>query len=89
MSGEGCHEYSYDLSDSTSEDEIPYFSNKSLYSFEPIQKLSRSPSLSSSSDASMDEEEQRKAHELEAHLGFSVENVVQWKQKEKVCAVKI
>ena len=89
MSGEGCHEYSYDLSDSTSKDEIPYFSSKRLYSFEPIQKLSRSPSLPSSSGASMDEEQQSKAHELETHLGFSVENAAQWKQGEKVCAVKI
>ena len=62
MSGERAHqldikelEYSYDLSDSTSEDEIPDFSSINPYSFEPIQNLSRSPSLSYSSDASMEE----------------------------------
>ena len=62
MSGEKGHEldteeleYSYDLSDSTSEDEIPDFSSINPYSFELIQNLSRSPSLSSSSDASMEE----------------------------------
>ena len=65
MSGERCHEldteefeYSYDSSDSTSEDEFPHFSSITPYSFEPIRKLSRPPSLSSSSDASMDEEKQ-------------------------------
>ena len=62
ISGERAHqldieelEYSYDLSDSTSEDEIPDFSSINPYSFEPIQNLSRSPSLSYSSDASMEE----------------------------------
>ena len=72
MSGEKCHkldteelEYYYDLSDSTSEDEIPDFSSITPYSFELIQKLSRSPSLSSNFDASMDEEK----HEQSSRIG--------------------
>ena len=43
------------MSDSTLEDEIPDFSNINPYSFQPIQIVSRSPSLSSSSNASMEE----------------------------------
>ena len=46
MSGERAHqldieelEYSYDLSDSTSEDEIPDFSSINPYSFELIQNF--------------------------------------------------
>ena len=63
MFHERCHdldteelECSYDLSDSTSENETSGFSIITPCGFEPIQKLSRSPSLSSSSNASMDEE---------------------------------
>ena len=66
MFDERCHdldteelEYSYDLSDSTSENETSDFSIITPYGFEPIQKLSRSPSLSSSSNASRDEEQPR------------------------------
>ena len=61
MSGERCHELDteeLDLSDSTLEDEIPDFSSITRNSFQPARKLNRSPSLSSSSDASMDKEKQ-------------------------------
>ena len=57
-------EYSYDLPDSTSEDEIPELSSITSYSFEPIRKLSRSLSLSSTSNASMDGEKQEQSSRI-------------------------
>ena len=57
-------EYSYDLPDSTSEDEIPELSSITSYSFEPIPKLSRSLSLSSSSNASVDGEKQEQSSRI-------------------------
>ena len=68
MSGERCHElyteeleYPYDLSNSTSEYGILYFSRITSYSFELVWKLRMSPSLSSSSDPSVDEENQEQS----------------------------
>ena len=72
MSGERCHgldpqelEYSYDLSECNLEDEIPDFSSITPYSFEPVWKLRKLPLLSSSSDASIDEEKQEQSSQIE------------------------
>ena len=92
MSGERCHgldpeelKYSYDLSECNSEDKVPDFSSINSYSFEPVWKLSRLPLLSSSSDASIDEEKQEQSLQIEntswCHCGKCY---TQWKQKEKV-----
>ena len=58
-------EYSYDLSECNSEDEIPDFSSITPYSFEPVWKLCKLPLLSSSSDASIDEEKQEQSSQIE------------------------
>ena len=90
ISDERCYEldtkleYSYDLSDSTSEDEISDFSSITPYSFEFIWKLSRSPSLSKVLMHQWMKKNKNKAYEFEIHLGVTVENATQWKQGESL-----
>ena len=90
ISDERCYEldtkleYAYDLSDSTSEDEISDFSSITPYSFEFIWKLSRSPSLSKVLMHQWMKKNKNKAYEFEIHLGVTVENATQWKQGESL-----